>query len=180
MARNFRNHGITSDHLQRSREMSWDYDMASLGFNYRLADMQSALGLSQLKKLPQWLARRAEIAAWYDGEIYDLDGVQSLKTRENVRHANHLYVIRIDSRVTGVSRDEMFVRLRQKGIGVNVHYKPVFEHSYYKKRFPGAGDECVNANEAANEILSLPIFPIMTDSEVNIVMSQLKASLVSG
>ena len=60
---------------------------------------------------------------------------------------------------------------------MNVHYKPVFEHSYYKKRFPEAGDECVNAIEAANEVLSRPIFPSMTDDEVNVVMAQLKVSL---
>lgn len=176
-ARRFRNHGITADPHQRNKAGTWDYDMESLGFNYRLTDLQCALGISQLKRLPAWLKCRAEVAAYYDEAFIMLDGVNSLKNRENIRHAYHLYVIRVDKEKAGIDRNEMFKRLRNKGIGVNVHYKPVFNHSYYKKHLPDAGVDCPVTLGVADEILSLPIFPSITDDQLMTVVNEVKAVL---
>lgn len=176
-ARKFRSHGINSDHHQRKEIGSWDYDMESLGFNYRLTDLQCALGISQLKQLPEWLERRSNIAANYDAAIKGIDGVLGLGERKDIKHAYHLYVIRINQKNSGVSRDEVFSMLREKEIGVNVHYKPVFQHSYYQQQFPDAGINCPVVVKAADEILSLPIYSMLSDEQVDSVVYELKTAV---
>ncbi len=96
--RAFRNHGITTDHRQRETAGSWSYEMVELGFNYRLTDMQCALGKSQLRRLPEWLDRRHEIAAQYRQGFADTAQVRPLAVRADVRHAHHLFVIRVAQR----------------------------------------------------------------------------------
>ena len=92
----FRNHGITSDHRQREQQGSWFYEMVDLGYNYRLTDLQCALGLSQLRKLRQWVTRRQEIARRYDMAFAEMPAVQPLAVRPEVAHGYHLYVVRFD------------------------------------------------------------------------------------
>lgn len=176
-AKKFRNHGINSDLHERKELGTWEYNMESLGFNYRLTDFQCALGISQLKHLPQWLERRSDIAARYDASIENIKGIHALGKREGARHAHHLYVIRNDQKVTGISRDVLYARLNEKGIGVNVHYMPVFKHDYYKKKFPNAGKSCPIATKVSNEILSLPMFPSLTNEQANIVIRELIISV---
>lgn len=168
----FRNHGIDSDHRQRAANGSWAYDMSSLGFNYRLTDIQCALGLSQLKKLPAWLTRRRELAALYAKLLADVQGVKPLTIRPEALHAWHLYVVRITPEFPH-SRDEVFQKLRDRGIGANVHYTPVHLHSYYRKRFNSAPGLCPTAESAAQEILSLPMWAGMEDSDVERVVEEL-------
>ena len=172
-AKQFRNHGINFDHHQRQKIGTWEYDMESLGFNYRLTDFQCAIGISQLNQLPQWLKRRAEVANYYDIALADLDGVAALQIRAKVKHAYHLYVIRINQAISGISRNVLYSRLRDKGIGVNVHYKPVFYHSYYRKRFPGSNTRCPVACKVADDILSLPIYSSISEKQVNAVVQEL-------
>ncbi len=93
----FRNHGITSDHRQRDQQGSWFYEMVDLGYNYRLTDFQCALGLSQLRKLPGWVARRREIAYRYDAAFAGMTAVQPLAVRPDVVHAYHLYMVRVQT-----------------------------------------------------------------------------------
>jgi len=162
----FRNHGINADHHQRARKDSWYYEMVDLGFNYRITDIQCALGISQLKKLPDFLARRREIASAYDRAFKDLPGLQPLRTRTDVLHAYHLYVIRVDNEKTGGGRKAVFQKLRKGGIGVNVHYLPVHLHPYSPKKFVTGPGLCPVAENAYEEILSLPMFPGMTDEDV--------------
>ena len=130
--RSFRNHGINIDHHQRAHAGRWDYTMDQLGFNYRLTDIQCALGLSQLKKLPGWLGRRREIAKRYDQAFSVIEGISPLHQCPDVEHVYHLYVIKVDLSVCGMDRDTLFAALREKGIGVNVHYAPVYQHQYYQ------------------------------------------------
>jgi perosamine synthetase len=164
--RAFRNHGITTDHRQRERQGSWFYEMVDLGFNYRLTDIQSALGLTQLRKLPEWLARCRAIAQTYDTDLAQLPGVQPLKVSKEVQSAYHLYVVMVDAEETGYSRGELFKDLRSQGIGVNVHYIPVHLHPYYRESFKTGPGLCPQAEAAYDRILSLPIFPKMTDEDV--------------
>jgi perosamine synthetase len=167
----FRNHGVTSSHYEREQQGSWVYDMAELGYNYRLSDIQCALGLSQLRRLADWIARRRAIASRYNDAFASLDGIIPLALRNGRQHAYHLYVIRLDSRHLSVDRSRVFSALRAEGIGVNVHYLPVYLHSFYRKRFGTSPGLCPRAETAYEEILSLPIFPSMTESDVADVIS---------
>jgi perosamine synthetase len=169
--RYFRNHGITTDHRQRSEKGSWFYEMVDLGYNYRLTDIQSALGRSQLRKLPGWVERRQAIAARYDLAFADMLAVTPLSVSPAVSHAYHLYVVRLDSGVIGLDRAELFAALRDKGIGVNVHYIPVHLHPFYRQRFGTGPGLCPVAEAAYEQIVSLPIFPAMTDQDVEDVIT---------
>jgi perosamine synthetase len=169
--RQFRNHGITTDHRQREANGAWSYEMTDLGYNYRLTDFQCALGRSQLRKLGPWVERRREIARRYD-EAFGQDGAfEPLTTRSDVFHSYHLYVVQvIPERLGNVNRDTVFAALRAEGIGVNVHYLPVHLHPFYRRRFGTHEGMCPNAEAAGACILSLPLFPRMTDSDVSDVI----------
>jgi len=166
----FRNHGITSDHRSRESAGAHRYEMVSLGFNYRLSDIHCALGCSQLDKLPRWVARRQEIAAAYDASLAATRAYRPLSVRPGCSHAYHLYVVRCVRALIGQHRDDVFSRLRREGIGSNVHYPPVHLHPYYRERFATGPGMCPNAERAYEEILSLPIFPAMTDDDVGDVL----------
>ena len=197
--RRFRNHGITTDHWQRASAGSWHYAMTDLGYNYRLTDLQAALGLSQLARLDGWIARRQAIAERYDRAFTRLPGVRSLGVRPGVCHGRHLYVVRLGPARTphapreGVRfakreglrhaerdeyvnnhRDAVFAALRERGIGTAVHYIPVHLHPFYRERFNTGPGLCPVAEAAYEEILSLPIFPAMTDEEVDGVIAAME------
>jgi UDP-4-amino-4,6-dideoxy-N-acetyl-beta-L-altrosamine transaminase len=155
-----RNHGIDTDQRQRAERGTFHYDMVELGFNYRISDFACALGTSQLRKLPAWLARRNAIARAYD-EALSGGPLAPLGRAPHVQHAYHLYVVR-----TGPRRDSLFHRLRADGIGVNVHYMPVYLHGYYRRTLGTAPGLCPVAEAAYGEVLSLPMFAGMTDAEV--------------
>ena len=168
--RTFRNHGITTDHRQRESKGSWFYEMGDLGFNYRLTDIQCALGISQLPKLPAWVRRRQAIALRYDAAFARMPAVRPLAVRPEVSHAYHLYVIRLELDRVRVDRAAVFSALRAEGIGVNVHYIPVHLHPYYRRTFGTAPGDCPVAEAAYERILSLPIFPAMTDEDAEDVI----------
>lgn len=168
----FRNHGITSDHRQRESQGSWFYEMTELGFNYRLTDFQCALGMSQIGRLKGWISRRHEIARQYDRAFELTPGISPLCTRREVSHAYHLYVIRLDpSLLKDHDRAYVFKALRAEGLGVNVHYIPVHLHPFYRTHFGTGPGLCPVAESAYERIISLPIFPRMTDSDVTDVIT---------
>jgi perosamine synthetase len=166
----FRNHGITTDHRQREALGSWFYEMIDLGYNYRITDFQCALGLSQLKKLPGWVTRRQEIARRYDTSFADVSEIELLGVREELIHAYHLYVIRLNLEKLRADRADLFAALRSAGIGVNVHYIPVHLHPFYRKRFDTGPGMCPVAEAAYERLLSLPLFHGMTDDDVDTVI----------
>jgi perosamine synthetase len=168
--RRFRNHGIGSDHRQREKVGSWFYEMLDLGYNYRLSDLQCALGLSQLTKLDRWLARRRDIAAEYDAAFSRLPTINPISVIPGVEHAYHLYVVKLDLKRLRASRTQVFAALRAEGIGVNVHYIPVHLHPYYREHQGTAPGLCPRAEAAYEQILSLPIFPLMTNQDVQDVI----------
>ncbi len=171
----FRNHGITTDHRQRESLGSWFYEMADLGFNYRMTDIQCALGVSQLEKLPAFLERRREIASRYDRAFAGLEAVLPVAVRTDVLCAYHLYAVQVAEAV----RARLFEQLRSAGIGVNVHYIPVHFHPFYRNRMNTGPGRCPVAEEAYQRILSLPIFPAMTDDEVDCVIGEVTANVNS-
>jgi perosamine synthetase len=171
--RRFRGHGIGSDHRQREKVGSWFYEMVDLGYNYRLSDVQCALGLSQLRKLDQWLTRRRAIAARYDAAFRELSVVRPLSVLPGVEHAYHLYVVQLDLKQLRASRAKVFAALRAEGIGVNVHYIPVHLPPYYREHQGTVAGLCPRAEAAYERLLSLPMFPRMSDQDVQDVIEAL-------
>lgn len=156
--RHFRGHGITTTAAERKKTDGWFYEMTDLGYNYRITDFQSALGASQLKKLSGWIAKRNELAGLYDAAFSDT-AVRPLARRGDVLHAYHLYVVRTPE------RDEVFKCLRAQGIGVNVHYVPVYLHPYYRRQGYKKG-LCPVSEAAYAEILTLPLWPGMKSDTI--------------
>jgi len=177
--RRFRNHGITTDHRQRDKQGVWYYEMVDLGYNYRITDIQCALGYSQLKKLPSFLKRRRRIAADYDAAFAALAEIDPLAVNSGVGHAYHLYVIRLRSAGLDTDRNGLFQTLRQKGIGVNVHYIPVHLHPFYRRRFGTQPGLCPVAESAYKQILSLPMFAAMTADQAREVIGLLSEILAA-
>lgn len=167
----FRNHGISSDHRQREAQGSWFYEMVELGYNYRLSDIQCALGLSQLRKLPQLMARRQEIAYCYDAAFADMPAITPLKRQKNIEHAYHLYIIRLDLEQLKVNRTVIFKALRAEGIGVNIHYIPVHLHPFYRQRFGTGPGNCPVAETVYEQMVTLPLFPAMCNQDVDDVIA---------
>lgn len=161
----FRNHGIALDHQQRDAMGSWFYDMTALGFNYRLTDIQSALGISQLKKLDGWVRRRCDIAEKYNIAFYDLPEIISPVTSPGTDSSWHLYVIQLNLNCLSVDRSQIFRALRAENIGVNVHYIPVPWHTYYQNLGYVKGQWPV-AETLYERIISLPMWPGMTDEDI--------------
>jgi perosamine synthetase len=168
--RRFRNHGISSDARERQSAGRWHYEMVLLGFNYRLPDVACALGIEQLKKLDASLARRREIASRYTTAFRELPGVILSGTRPEANPAWHLYPIRLDLAKLTADRAQIFRALRAENIGVGVHYIPVHRHPYYVKKFGYRGGEYPVAEDAYERLISLPIFPAMTDQDVSDVI----------
>ena len=177
--RTFRNHGITTDHRQRAAQGTWFYEMVDLGYNYRITDFQCALGLSQMRKLRGWVLRRQEIAGRYDQAFDGHPGLDPLRTRSCVSHAYHLYVVRLRPAELRVGRAAIFSALRAEGIGVNVHYIPVHLHPYYRRLYGTRPGQCPVAEAAYEEILTLPIFPAMTEADVDDVIQGVRKVLDS-
>jgi perosamine synthetase len=172
----FRNHGITTDAAQREAAGDWFYEMVDLGLNYRLTDLQAALGLAQLGRVDGFLARREAIAARYREAFAGLAGLSLPAVAPDVRHAYHLFPVLLDLDRLVADRRTVFRALRAEGIGVNVHYIPVYWHPYYR----GLGYEkglCPRAEAAYERLLSLPIFPAMNDRDVEDVVAAVRKVL---
>jgi perosamine synthetase len=164
--REFRQHGISSDRPPADGAKGWFYEQMELGFNYRLTDFQAALGISQLERLPAFIDRRRAIACCYDAAFAGLAGASPLAVRKGVDHAYHLYVLRLDRERLAADRPTIFRALRAEGLGVQVHYIPVHLHPYYQQNFATRPGLCPIAEAAYEQIVSLPIFPGMTDADV--------------
>lgn len=176
--RRFRNHGITSDHHQRRSQGSWFYEMVDLGYNYRITDLQCALGKSQLDKLSGWIKKRREIARRYDESVAEIPAIKPLDVKPDVYHAYHLYVCKIDSTKLNIDRDVILEKMYAKGIGVNVHYIPVHMHPFYRNNFATKPGLCMAAERAYEGLISLPIFPRMTEQALSAVISSFKSVFV--
>jgi perosamine synthetase len=171
--RAFRSHGVTVDAQERAERGDWHYDMAFLGYNYRMPDILCALGTSQLTKLDGWLARRGEIAQRYDRVFKDVAEVERPVVRRGRISAWHLYVLRLRLEELRVGRQQVFQALRAEGIGVNVHYIPIYWHSHYK-RLGYAKGLCPVAEAQYERLITLPLWPGMSDADVDDVIAAVK------
>jgi UDP-4-amino-4,6-dideoxy-N-acetyl-beta-L-altrosamine transaminase len=175
--RRLRSHGMTRDPVQMDAPSHgpWYYQQVELGFNYRITDMQAALGLSQLNKLDGFLTRRRQLVARYQALLADLP--LTLPTPQpEAESAWHLYVVRLQTERLQHSHRQIFEGLRAAGIGVNVHYIPVHLQPYYRDLGFAAGD-FPQAEAYYAQAISLPLFPAMTDEQQDFVVAQLRRLL---
>jgi UDP-4-amino-4,6-dideoxy-N-acetyl-beta-L-altrosamine transaminase len=174
-ATRFRTHGIErdNDRLVDKNRPAWYHEMQELGYNYRLTDFQSALGLSQLAKLPRFLAARAALAQRYSEAFADLAGVELPFVPSDRVSAWHLYVIRT---IDPAMRDPLFEALRERGLGVQVHYLPVYTHPYYRDLGYPLG-ACPVAEKFAASCISLPMFAGITKDEVDFVIDTFRRTV---
>ncbi len=174
-ARLYRNHGLSKDAVERfGKHGSWYYEMTHLGFNYRLTDIHAALGLGQLEKLIKFIERRTEIASVYNAAFEDVEEIRTPTVKTNIKHAWHLYVIEIIPDKLKVDRDQIFKAFRAENIGVNVHYIPVHLHPYYHDNLGCKTGDYPVAEKIFERVISLPMFPGMSDDDVNDVVNAVK------
>lgn len=164
----FRTHGITrEEELLTKNDGPWYYEQLDLGYNYRITDIQCALGVSQMDRLPEFLEKRKQIAKRYNEAFAANEQIQLPYQKEGCDNAWHLYVIRIKNG----KRKEVFEKLRAAGIGVNVHYIPVYQHPYYRTH-GYAEVTCPNAEEYYKECISLPMYPDLKEEEQEYVIKK--------
>lgn len=176
----YRSHGITRDpkHMTKESDGDWYYQQVALGFNYRMTDIQAALGASQMDRLDVFVARRRALAARYDELLRDLP----LKTPFVLGEAQpswHLYIVRIGFDRVRKTKQQIFVDMREKGIALNLHYIPVHTQPYYEA-LGFRAEDCPAAVEYYREALTLPLYPCMTDAEQEMVEQALREVLIGG
>ena len=166
----FRSHGITRDeNLMTRNDGPWFYQQLDLGYNYRITDIQCALGYSQMKKLDRFLALRKEIVARYNEAFADCENIVTPYQLPETESGWHLYIVQVKN----CDRRKVFEALREHGIAVNVHYIPVYLHPYYQEH--GYKDvHCRNAEEVYSHIISLPLYPTLTEEQQQYVIETLK------
>ena len=166
----FRSHGITRDeNLMTRNEGPWFYQQLELGYNYRMTDIQCALGCSQMKKLDRFLNRRRELVKRYEEAFADCPNIVTPYQLPETNSGWHLYIVQVKN----CDRREIFEALRGEGIGVNVHYIPVYYHPYYQEH--GYREvHCKNAEEIYTHMISLPLYPGLTDVQQDEVIEKIK------
>ena len=162
----FRTHGITrnTEFMENKNEGPWYYDQIDLGYNYRITDLQCALGITQMDKLDMFIKRRKELVGMYNEHLSKIDGVIIQKEEEFSDTSRHLYIMKLDLDKFKVGRKEIFEALLVENIGVNVHYLPVYLHPYYKKLGYEKG-LCPNAEELYDSMITLPLYPGMSNDD---------------
>lgn len=172
-----RSHGITRDErfMRNPLEGPWYYEQVELGFNYRMTDMQAALGNSQMLRLNEFVARRHELARRYDELLADLPVICPPQHADS-HSALHLYPIQLDAKKTSKQRKAVFEALRNAGIGVNVHYMPVYLQPYYQDLGFQAG-HCPNAEAYYNQAITLPLYFDLTLEQQDQVVEVLRKAL---
>jgi len=159
-----RNHGITKDeNILTSNPGPWYYEMHELGFNYRMAEMQAALGISQLSRLSEFKKRRREIVSFYNAAFAAIQWLATPWEAQDISSCFHLYVVKINFEEIKRSRKQVMEYLFSKNVGTQVHYIPVTSFPYYQKF---KVDACPQADRYYEQCLSIPLFPAMTDAEM--------------
>jgi len=163
----FRNHGMTKKQSQPKRDVgSWYYVMHEIGYNYRITDIQCALGINQLKKLKNFVQKRCEIAKKYNSLFPKSDILKVPCSYNSVEHAYHLYPLQIDFEKTTISKLSLFEKMKQKGFGLQVHYIPVHTQPFYKKNYNFKLGDYPLAENFYYRAVSVPLYPSLSDEEV--------------
>ncbi len=175
----FRSHGITKDanDFKNDPHGPWYHEMQELGLNYRMTDMQAALGISQLKKLPTFIKSRNELAKRYSEELSGFPDLVLPADFEGRKSSRHLYPIRLSGKLQS-RRREVFEKLQKAGVGVQVHYIPVYWHPYYQELGYKKGI-CPVAEDFYLSEISIPIYPGLSGSDQETVIKEIKNILIS-
>ena len=170
-----RSHGLVRDPAKIHGEQGpWIYEQQDLGFNYRITELQAALGSSQLKKLDRFVDRRREIIAAYREGLSGLNWLTLPEHYEDQRVSYHLYVLRIDFEGIGKTRAEVMAELKAKGVGTQVHYIPVHTQPYYRDHCGTAKGDQPHAEHYYDRCLSIPLFPAMTQADIDTVIAAVR------
>jgi UDP-4-amino-4,6-dideoxy-N-acetyl-beta-L-altrosamine transaminase len=169
-----RSHGIdkTAHHLS-DNGASWAYDMVALGRNYRMTDIQAALGVSQAKKIDAFVKKRTKLSQIYNELLQNIPHIELPVTLENMTPAWHLYTIL----VKGVKRDAVYSYLKSQDIGVNLHYIPTYHLSYYRKNYPQNPSMFPVTEDVFNNILTLPLYPELREEDIQFIVETLKKAI---
>lgn len=171
----FRTHGISKDAIKRfGKAGGYFYDMQYLGFRYNLSELHACLGIQQLNKLESFQNRRREIVKIYYKELESLEEITLPYVKKNIKHSWHLFVLQLNLETLKVDRDHIFKAMRAENIGVNVHYIPIHYHSYYKDHFGLKKGILPNVEWLYPRLLTIPIFPKMSDDDVYDVVNALE------
>jgi len=184
----FRSHGITSDvdsfknpeqeySEKNSVKKPWYYEQITLGYNYRITDIQCALGLSQLESLPYFIERRRKIVDTYNAAFKEIENIQIPFEKKACNSNFHLYVLQIDFKKAGLTRTDFMLRLKEKKIQTQVHYIPVYKQTFYKERFNTVDHNYDVSENYYNNCISIPLYPAMIDDDINRVVSAIKETV---
>jgi len=176
-ARLLREHGMTRSALDREKTADWHYDVNEMGYNYRLNEVQAALGVSQLKRVEDGIKKRVEVARYYTRKLRRTNGAITPYEAKDRTHVYHLYLIKILKEKCGLTRDELFEKLSAKGIGLSVHYTPLHLLTFYKRIAGCTTGSFPNAEEVYSEVLSLPIFPTISRDQTDYVIRSIQDCL---
>lgn len=168
-----RSHGV----VRKKANAPWFYEMKYLGYNYRLTDFQSVLGISQLRKLPKFISRRKKIAKIYDEQFYNIKNVFIPKIKKGMGHAYHLYPLCINFSKFKISKEIFFKKLKKLKINLQVHYIPIHLQPFYKKKFKTKTGDFPISEKFYKEEVSLPIFYNLSNKNVLKVVKSIKKIL---
>jgi len=163
--RMLRNHGVTKEKYLNNPDGDWYYEMQNLGFNYRITDFQCALGLSQMKKLEQFIVKKKEVVNFYNRNLSKILEIKLPTERSYAKSSWHLYYIRLDGYK---KRKRIFEKMKALGLGVQVHYIPVYWHPYYEQLGYKRG-ACPTAEEFYQQVISIPLYPQLSQKEMEFI-----------
>ena len=169
-----RTHCASKEAMERNQSASWEYDIVGLGYNFRLTEFQSALGISQLSRVDQMNKKRADVSEYYTERLKGIKGIITPKLAENRTSSYHLYIIRVVEKEFGMSRDELFRKLAEKGIECSVHYKPLHMMSFYSQKYGYRYGDYPVAEQVYSGILSLPLFTQLTREQQDYVVDKIR------
>ncbi len=170
----FRTHGSTKDEaILEKNDGPWYYEMHEVGFNYRITDMQCALGITQLSQLDEFVKRRRQIAKFYDQKFSNIDEVIFPNVSADAKHAYHLYPLQIKFGQLKISKKEFFAKMKEKNILLQVHYVPVHLQPYYRNAFGFKKGDFPNAEIFYEQEFSIPMYPMLTDDDLEYVSKKI-------
>ncbi|BCO30374.1 LPS biosynthesis protein [Thiohalobacter sp. COW1] len=172
-------HGINRDVFDRYRSTvpAWYYEVVAPGYKYNMTDISAAIGLEQLKKADSFRKRREQIACAYTHAFSGLPLKVPVISRPDDMHAWHLYIIQLDTEATTITRDKFIELMFEQGIGTSVHFIPLHLHPYWKERYGFETTSFMTAFDVYNKVVSLPIYPSMSDNDVDRVIAAVRSIL---
>lgn len=172
-------HGMDNSGLAKySSAKPWEYDIKRLGYKYNLTDLEASIGIAQLKKLEDNYKKRKRLYNLYSKILSDIPMIKILKPKAHCTASHHLMQIMINSENNPFMRDKIINRMYEKGITCAIHYKPLHMHTYYRDRFGFKAEDFPNSINIYNSVISLPIFPMLEESDIIYICDTLKNTLI--